>query len=218
MCLKAHLTSHSKMSGSRWVIIPLWLSESLRPFLYSSSIYSCHLFLISSASVRSLLFLPFVVPIFVWNIPLVSLIFLKRSLVFSNLFSSISLNCSLNKVFLSLLAILWHSVIRWVYLSLSPLSAVTYGCESWTIGRLSAKKLMLSYCGVGEVSWESLGQQGYKPVNPKLNQPWIFIARTDAETPILWPLDAKSQFFGKEPWCWERLMAKEERGSRGWDG
>ena len=30
---KAHLTSHSRMSGSRWVITPLWLSESLRSFL-----------------------------------------------------------------------------------------------------------------------------------------------------------------------------------------
>ena len=57
MLPKAHFTSHSRMSGSRWVITPSWLSGSLRPFLYSSSVYSCHLFLISSASVRSLPFL-----------------------------------------------------------------------------------------------------------------------------------------------------------------
>ena len=63
MLPKAHLTSHSKMSGSRWVITPLWLSGSWRYFLYSSSVYSCHLFLISSASVRSLPFLPFIEPI-----------------------------------------------------------------------------------------------------------------------------------------------------------
>ena len=37
-----------------WVITPSWLSGSWRPFLYSFSVYSCHLFLISSASVRSL--------------------------------------------------------------------------------------------------------------------------------------------------------------------
>ena len=60
---KAHLTSHSRMSGSRWVITPSWLSGSWRFFLYSSSVYSCHLFLISSASVRSLPFLSFIVPI-----------------------------------------------------------------------------------------------------------------------------------------------------------
>ena len=44
--------------------------------------YPCHLFLISSASVRSIPFLSFIVRIFAWNVPLVSLIFLKRSLVF----------------------------------------------------------------------------------------------------------------------------------------
>ena len=51
MLSKAHLTSHSRMSGSRWVITPSWLSGSWRSFLYSSSVYSCHLFLISSCSV-----------------------------------------------------------------------------------------------------------------------------------------------------------------------
>ena len=47
MLPKAHLTSHSRMSGCRWVITPSWLSGSWRSFLYSSSVYSCHLFLIS---------------------------------------------------------------------------------------------------------------------------------------------------------------------------
>ena len=64
MLHKAHLTSHSRMSGSRSVITPLWLSVSSRPFLYGSSVYSCHLFLNSSASVRSLPFLSLIVPIF----------------------------------------------------------------------------------------------------------------------------------------------------------
>jgi len=57
MLSKAHLTSHSRMAGSKWVIIPSWLSGSWRSFLYSSSVYSYHLFLISSASVRSIPFL-----------------------------------------------------------------------------------------------------------------------------------------------------------------
>ena len=82
MLPKAYLTLHSRMSGSRWVITPSWLSGSWRSFLYSSSVYSYHLFLISSASVRSIPFLPFIAPIFAWNVPLVSLSFLKRSLVF----------------------------------------------------------------------------------------------------------------------------------------
>ena len=82
MLPKAHLTSHSRMSDSRWVITPSWSSGSWRSFLCSSSVYSCHLFLISYASVRSIQILSFMVPIFAWNVPLVSLIFLKRSLVF----------------------------------------------------------------------------------------------------------------------------------------
>ena len=75
-----------------------------RPFLYSFSVYSCHLFLISSVSVRSLPFLSFIVPIFAWNVPLISPLFL-RSLVFPVLlFSSTSLHYLLRKPFyLSLL-------------------------------------------------------------------------------------------------------------------
>ena len=78
MLSKAQLTSHSRMSGSRWVIIPSWLSGSWRTFLRSSY----HPFLISSASVRSIPLLSFILPIFSWNVPLISVIFLRRSLVF----------------------------------------------------------------------------------------------------------------------------------------
>ena len=108
MLPKAHLTSHSGMSGSRWVITPPWLSGSWRSFLYSS-VYSCHHCLISPASVRSIPFRSFIEPIFAWNVPLASLIFLKRSLILPILlFSSISLHWSLRKAFLSLLTILWN--------------------------------------------------------------------------------------------------------------
>ena len=168
MLPKAHLTSHSRMSGSRWVITPSWLSGSWRSFLYSSSMY-CHLFLISFAFVRSIPFLSFIVPIFTWKVLLVSLIFLKRSLLlpscfsrvwvcatpwtaalqaplstgfsnrqeywsglpfpspkeisslFHSIVSPISLHWSLGKAFLSLLAILWNSAFKWLYLSFSPL-------------------------------------------------------------------------------------------------
>ena len=57
------------------------------------------------------------------------------------------------------------------------------------------------------------------PVNPKGNQSWIFIGRTDveAETPILRPPDAKNWLTGKhsdagKDWRWE------EKGMTGWDG
>ena len=126
MLPKAHLTSYSSMSGSRWVITPSWFSGSWESFLYSSSVCSCYFFLISSASVRSIPFLSFIEPIFAWNVPLVSVIFLKSSLVFPILlFSSISLDWSLRKVFLSLLAILWNSAFKWLYISFSPLLFVS---------------------------------------------------------------------------------------------
>ena len=124
---KAHLTSHSRMSGSRWAATPSWSSRSLRPLLYSSSVFSCHLVFICSTSVRSKLFLCFTVPIFAWNVLLVSLIFLKRSLVFPILlFSFTSLHCLLKKAFLSLLAVLWNSAFSWVYLFLSLLPCTSF--------------------------------------------------------------------------------------------
>ena len=61
-----------------------------------------------------------------------------------------------------------------------------------------------------------------KPINPKENQPWIFIRRTDAEaeTPILWPPDAKTWLIRKKSWCWARLKAEgegdDDRGRDGW--
>ena len=62
MLSKAYLTSHSRMSGSRWVITPLWLSGLWRSFSYSSSVYSWHCFLIFFASVRSIPFCPSLSP------------------------------------------------------------------------------------------------------------------------------------------------------------
>ena len=46
-----------------------------------------------------------------------------------------------------------------------------------------------------------LDRKEIKPVNPKGNQSWIFIERTDAEAeaPILWPPDAKNWLTGKDP-------------------
>ena len=50
-----------------------------------------------------------------------------------------------------------------------------------------------------------LDSKEIKPVNPKGNQPWIFIGRTDAEAedPILWPPDAKSRLIWKDPDAWK---------------
>ena len=58
-----------------------------------------------------------------------------------------------------------------------------------------------------------------KSVNPKGNQSWIFIGRTDteAEAPILGPPDSKRTHW-KRPWCWERLREGREGDNRRWDG
>ena len=44
-------------------------------------------------------------------------------------------------------------------------SVVMYGCESWAVKKAESGELMLLNCGVGEDSWESLGQQG-DPTSP----------------------------------------------------
>ena len=51
-----------------------------------------------------------------------------------------------------------------------------------------------------------------KPVNPKGNQPWIFIGRTDAEALILWPPDVKNWLSGKDP-SGGKDWRQEEKGS-----
>ena len=79
-------------------------------------------FLKSSASVWSIPFLSFIESIFAWNVPLVSLISLNRSLAIPiRLFPSISLHCSLKKILLSLLAVLWITAFSWEYLFPLPL-------------------------------------------------------------------------------------------------
>ena len=96
--------------------------QVIKVFLYSSPVFSCHLCLIVSASVRSLPFLSFIVSILAWNVPLISSVFLKKSLVFPILlFSSISFHCSFKKAFLSLPALLWNLAFSWAYLFVSLL-------------------------------------------------------------------------------------------------
>ena len=58
-----------------------------------------------------------------------------------------------------------------------------------------------------------------KPVDPKGNQPWVFIGRADdeAEAPIVWPPDAKSQHIGRAPAAGKDRTGGGE-GNRGWDG
>ena len=80
----------------------------------------------------------------------------------------------------------------------------------------------LAHYSKKRVSTDTESPLDYKiqPVHPKGNQSWIFIGRTDAEaeTPILWPPDAKELTHLKRPWCWERLKTGGEGDDRGWDG
>ena len=98
MLPKAHLTSHSRMFGSRLVIMPSWLSGSWRSFLYSFSVYSCHHFLISSVSVLYCAHICMKCSLDICNFLEIS------SLSHSILFFYFFLHWSLRKGFLSLLA------------------------------------------------------------------------------------------------------------------
>ena len=65
-----------------------------------------------------------------------------------------------------------------------------------------------------KTSESPLGSKEIKPVNPKRNQSWIFIGRTDAEAeaPILWPPDAKSLLIKKDPDA-GKVQRQEEKGA-----
>ena len=83
--------------------------------------------------------------------------------------------------------------------------------------RLSVEELILSNCGAGKDSWESLNSKEMKLVYPKGGEQWIFTGRTDAEAEasIRWSFDMKSQL-GKDPDAgkdWgqeERVLTEDE--------
>ena len=77
---------------------------------------------------------------------------------------------------------------------------VVYGCESWTIKKAVSKNWCLWIVVLEKTLQSPSDCKEIKPVNPKGNQPWIFIGRTyaKAEAPVLWPPDVKSQLLGKK--------------------
>ena len=95
--------------------------------------------------------------------------------------------------------------------------AVVYGCESWTIKKLSSKELMLLNYGVGEDSWESFGLQGDQTSESSrksvLNIHWKdWCWSWNSNTLDTW---CKKLTHWKRPWCWERLRAGGEGDDRG---
>ena len=72
---------------------------------------------------------------------------------------------------------------------------VMYGCESWTVKKAECRRIDAFELVVLEKTLESpLDCREIQPVHSKGDQSWVFIGRTDveAETPTLWPPDAKS--------------------------
>ena len=97
---------------------------------------------------------------------------------------------------------------------------VMYRCKRWTIKQAECWRIDAFELWYWRTLESSLDSQEIKLVNPKGNKLWIFVGRTDAEDPILWPTDAKSQFSGKDPDAGED-WGKEEKGKvegrrRGW--
>ena len=84
--------------------------------------------------------------------------------------------------------------------------------ESWVPKNWCFWTVVLEKTLESPLDWKEI-----QPVYLKGNQSWIFIGRTDAEAPILWPFHAKNWLIGKDPdsgkdWRWE------EKGKTGWDG
>ena len=78
---------------------------------------------------------------------------------------------------------------------------VMYRCESWTIKKAECWKIFFLKLWCWRILLRVHWTTKSKIVNPQRNQPWIFIGRTDAkaQTPIVWPPDAKNWLIGKDP-------------------
>ena len=89
---------------------------------------------------------------------------------------------------------------------------VTYGCKSWTIKKAERCRIDAFELWCWRTLENPLDSKEIKPVNPKRNQSWIFIGRTDAEAeaPILLATWCEELTHWKRPWCWERLKAGGE--------
>ena len=100
---------------------------------------------------------------------------------------------------------------------------VMYGCESCMVKKAEHQRVdafkLWSWRRHLRVPWTA--RRSNQSILKEI-KPWILIGRTEAEAPILWPPDAKSQLTGKCPDSGKRLRARGEGGDRGgdrgWDG
>ena len=146
---KTQWTSHSRMSGSRWVITSSWLSGSWRSFLYSSCVLLTPLFDIVYFCLAHTIVVLYCAHLC-----------MKCSLGISNfleeissmsilLLPSISLHCSHKKAFFSLLAILRKYAFSWIHLSLSPLPFASF-LFSAMLGFLRQPLCLLAFLFLGD--------------------------------------------------------------------
>ena len=94
---------------------------------------------------------------------------------------------------------------------------IMYGCESWTIKKAERQRTDAWIVVLEKTLKSPLDSKEIKPVHPKGDQSSIFIGRTDAEAPILWPPDAKSRLIRKGP-DGGKDWRQEEKGMRWLDG
>ena len=90
---------------------------------------------------------------------------------------------------------------------------VMYRCDSGIIKKDECWRIQAFELWCWRRLKTPLDSKEIKPVNPKWNQPWILIGRTDAkaEDLILWPPDVKSWLIGKDLDAWKDWR-QEEKG------
>ena len=185
--------------------------QVIKNFFWCSSIYSCYLFLISSAFVRPLPFLFCIHFIFPWNVPLISPIFLKRTLVFSILlFSSILCNVHLRKP--SYLSLVFSGTLHSVgcIFPILPCLLLLFFPQLFV---KPPQKTTLPSCISFSLGWFwSLPPvQCYKP--PSVRKSTMNIHWKDwcwSWSSNTWAIWYKDETHWKRSWGWERLKTKGE--------
>ena len=90
---------------------------------------------------------------------------------------------------------------------------IMYRCETWTVKKAKHQRIDVFELWCWRRLESPLDCKDIKPVNPKGNQSWIFIGRTDAEAEaqMLWPPDVKNWLIGKEPDAGKDWRQEEKR-------
>ena len=96
---------------------------------------------------------------------------------------------------------------------------VMYGCESWTLKKVEHQRIdafeLWCWRTLLRVPWTA--RRSNQSILKEISL-GVFIAKTDAEAPILLATWWEEPTHWRIPWCWERLKAGGEGDDRGWDG